>query len=319
MIRIGIIGAGPNGSGNAENLAKHNTRCRITAVADPVKANAEKLAANYSAKVCATPAELFEFADAVVISSPNFLHTEQAIQAANAGKHMFIEKPMALSVVDADKIVAAAEKTKVKSMIGFSVRFGGLAVQIKKMYDAGDCGDLISIWSRRLCDISAPEGHWRNQFTKSGGVMSELISHEIDFIVNTVGTPTSVYCRKASRLNDDPRANDHIWMNMGFANGGTGSIEGSQMSTVAEYYKGVVGKKGALHSRNWQSELYFGKHQSEANKVELPKDIDKHDHFLSVIEGKCESCADVKYGRLIALITEKALESAVSGQSVKIE
>ena len=318
MIRIGIIGAGPNGSGNAENLAKHNTRCRITAVSDPVKAAAEKLAATYSAKVCATPAQLFEFVDAVVISSPNFLHTEQALEAAAAGKHMLIEKPMALSVADADTIVAAVEKAKLKSMIGFSVRFGGLCVQIKSMYEAGDCGELISIWSRRLCDISVPDGHWRNQFVKSGGVMSELISHEIDFIVSTVGAPSSVYCRKASRLNDDPRANDHIWLTMGFANGGTGTIEGSQMSTVAEYYKGLVGKKGALHSRNWQSELYFGNHQSEANKVPLPQDIDKHDHFLSVIEGKCESCADVKYGRLIALITEKALESAVTGQSVKI-
>src|SRR6185369_7951915 len=119
MIRIGLIGAGPNGTGNVAKLAKHTSRCRVTAIADPVKAAAEKVAAVYGAKVFTKPEELLDDVDAVVISSPNFLHCEHAVAMASAGKHVLIEKPMALSVADADKIVAAVEKSKVASMVGF--------------------------------------------------------------------------------------------------------------------------------------------------------------------------------------------------------
>lgn len=315
MIRIGVIGAGPNGTGNAAGLAKFSDRCRITAVADPVPAAAEKLAALHGAKVFATPAQLAHECDAVVISSPNFMHTEQAIEMANAGKHLFIEKPMALTLADADKIVAAVEKAKVKSLIGFSVRFGGLVVQMKKMYEAGDLGDFVSIWSRRLCALNVPAGNWRAQFVKSGGVMAELITHEIDYVVNVVGMPKTAYCRMVSTLKDHPKANDHIWLTLGYANGATASIEGSQMSTVADYYKGMTGTKGGLHTRNWQSELYFGKNQSEAERVQLPPDVDKHRHFLDVVAGECPSVADAKYGRAITLICEKALESGATGQA----
>jgi predicted dehydrogenase len=317
MIRIGLIGAGPNGTGNIANLAKHTSRCRVTAIADPIKAAAEKVAAIYGAKAFAKPEELLDDVDAVVISSPNFLHCEHAVAMATAGKHVLIEKPMALSVGDADKIVAAVEKAKVASMVGFSVRFGGLVVQMKSMYQAGDLGELVSIWSRRLCKLDIPKDNWRGKYALSGGVMSELIAHEIDYIVSIAGMPASVHCRAMSQLKDDPRANDHIWMTLGFTSGATGTIEGSQTSTVAEYYKGLVGTKGGLHTRNWQNELYFGRNQSEAGLVKLPPDFDKHGHFLDAIEGRCASAADARYGREIVRITEKALESVVSGETVK--
>ena len=315
MIRVGVIGAGPNGTGNAAGLAKFTDRCRITAVADPVPVAAEKLAAIYGAKTFASPAQLAGEVDAVVISSPNFMHREHALAMAAAGKHLFIEKPMALNLADADAIVAAVEKAKVHSLIGFSVRFGGLPVQMKKMYQAGDLGDFVSLWSRRLCALNVPAGNWRAQYEKSGGVMAELITHEIDFAVNIVGMPSTVYCRKLSTLNDHPKANDHIWLTMGYKNGATCTIEGSQIATVADYYKGMTGTKGGLHSRNWQSELYFGKTQSEAERVTLPADIDKHRHFLDVLAGECPSVADAKYGRDITLICEKALESGATGQA----
>jgi predicted dehydrogenase len=318
MIRIGVIGAGPNGTGNAASLAKFTDRCRITAVADPVPAAAEKLAAVYGAKSVATPEQLVDDVDAVIISSPNFMHCQHALAMAKAGKHLFIEKPMALTVAEADQIVAAVNAARVASFVGFSVRFGGLVVQMKKMFDAGDLGDLVSIWSRRLCELGVPAGHWRNQFVKSGGVMAELITHEIDFAVHIAGMPNTVYCRKVSRFNDDPRANDHIWLTLGFPSGATCTIEGSQIATVADYYKGMTGAKGGLHTRNWQGELYFGKNQSEAERVELPADIDKHRHFLDVIAGECASAASAQYGRDITLICEKALESAVTGNAIKL-
>lgn len=318
MIRIGLIGAGPNGSGNAKQFAAIAGRCRITAVADPVASAAAALADRYGALAVAHPAEFLENVDAVVISSPNTLHADQAVEMATAGKHLFIEKPMALSVHDADRVVAAVDEAGVSSMVGFSVRFDGLAQTMKARVDAGDVGELIGLTSRRLCTLDLPTGGWRSRYATSGGVMSELISHEIDFIVGIAGMPQTVSCRRLSRLHDDPRANDHVWLTLGFGDEATGTIEGSQIAPIADYYKAIVGTKGALHTRAWQSELYFGRRQEEADLVPLVPRFDKYAHFLDVIEGKAQSAADVHWARNIVLISEKALESAVTGQTITL-
>ena len=189
---------------------------------------------------------------------------------------------------------------------------------MKARYAAGDLGSLVNIWSRRLCAMNLPPDGWRSRYASSGGVMSELIAHEIDYIVCIAGLPETVYCRRMSRLHDDPRANDHVCLTFGFGEEATGTIEGSQTSTIAEYYKGIVGAEGALHTRNWQSELYFGRSQSEADLIPLLPKFDKHAHFLVVIEGKCASVADIHWGRNIVLISEMALESAGTGNSVTL-
>ena len=316
MIRIGIIGAGPMGAGNARNFAKLAERCRVTAVLDPVADAAAHLAGEMGARAVPDTGAFLQEVDAAIICSPNSYHSEQAIAMANAGKHVFIEKPMALTTADADRIVAAVERAGVASLIGLSVRFDGLVQTMQSMYAAGDLGSLVSIWSRRLGFIAESAGHWRSQFATSGGVMAELLVHELDYMVFIAGLPSSIYCRKMSRLHDDPRANDHIWLTLGFGAEATGTIEGSQMSTLADYYKGLVGTEAALHTRNWQSELYVGRNTSEANLVPLRPSMNKYAHFLDVIEGKCPSVADARHGRNLVHISELALESAVSGQAI---
>lgn len=319
MIRIGIVGAGPNGTGNAKNLAAHEDRCSITAVADPNVEAAKTLADCYGAKAVSDMKDILDAVDAVVISSPNFLHREHTLAAAEAGRHVWIEKPMALSVADADVMVEAVGRAGVASMIGFSVRFSGIVRKMKEIYTSGQIGDLLSLWSRRLCffDPATRKG-WRFDYSKSGGVMAELLVHEIDWIVDIAGDPNAVYCRKASRYHDDPRDNEHIWLTLSFEGDTTGTIEGSQMSLIADYHRGIVGTKGSAATRNWGGDLFLQTEPKKADQVEPAEGFDKHGHFLDVIEGKCESVADVSHGRKIVLISEKAVESAVTGQVVRL-
>ena len=79
MVRIGIIGTGGNGSGHARAFAELADRCRVTAVADPIPEAAQKLAAAYDARAVGDPADLLDEVDAVVVSSPNDLHSEHTI------------------------------------------------------------------------------------------------------------------------------------------------------------------------------------------------------------------------------------------------
>jgi predicted dehydrogenase len=319
MIRIGVIGAGPNGTGNAAGLAKHADRCRIVAVADIDPAAGRKLATAHGAQFYTDYRQLLNWVDAVVISTPNDLHAEMAVAAAGAGKHVWIEKPMALSLTQADRIVTAVQAAGVASLVGFSVRFDGVVRRMKEVFASGRLGELLSIWSRRLCFFDpATVTPWRLEYARSGGVMSELIVHEIDWIVDIAGEPTGVFCRKASRKQDDRRDNDHLWITLAFGKGASGSIEGSQMSLIADYYRGVVGTAGSAATRHWGGELYLQTDPKTATKLEPLPAFDKHEHFLDVIDGRCPSVADARYGHRIVRISEKAIKSAMTGQAVEL-
>lgn len=317
MIRIGVIGAGPMGAGNAQKLASHAARCQITAVVDPNPAAAQKLAQLYSAKTAGELSDILHVVDAIIISSPNFLHVEQAVAAAQAGKHIFIEKPMALTVADADQIVQAVDQARVASLVGFSVRFDGTVRRMKELVTTGQMGDLVSLWSRRLSYFEPAKG-WRTEYSKSGGVMAELMAHEIDWMVDIAGVPSSVYCRKASRNHNDPRDNDHIWLTMNFGPETCGTIEGSQMSAASDYARGIVGSQAAAVTRYWGKKLQFCTPPNGWKDLDDLPDFDKHGHFLDVIEGKCASVADVHYGRRIVRISEQAIASAVTGNPLSI-
>lgn len=319
MIRIGIIGAGPNGTGNARNLAQHAERCRITAVADPNREAGESLAAVYNARAVNEPSDMLDMVDAVVISSPNALHTAHAVLCADAGKHVWIEKPMALTTADADRIVTAVERANVASFVGFSVRFEAVMQGMRQLYDEGVVGRLVTLWSRRLnCPAGQPRKSWRSAYATSGGLMSELLAHEIDWIVNIAGMPTSIYCRIASSGEDDPRANDHVWLTLGFGAGATGTIEGSTMVMIPDYYRGIAGTEGAIFTQHWGQYLVVQRDKDSSKQVELGPAFNKHAHFLDVVEGRCASVADARWGRAIVAISEKALDSAVSGSAVAL-
>ncbi|HHH76503.1 MAG TPA: Gfo/Idh/MocA family oxidoreductase, partial [Phycisphaerae bacterium] len=258
--------------------------------------------------------EMLDDIDAVIISSPNGLHPAQAIACAEAGKHIWIEKPMALSTADADRICKAVDTAGVKSFVGFSIRFGAAPRTIKNEFTNGAIGSLRSIFSRR-CSHNFKNGMtgWRADFAKTGGVLAELLAHEIDWMIDIAGDPISIYCRIMADNHSDPRENDHVWITMGFADGATGTIEGTHNAMIADFYKGIIGSAGSLTDRNWGSEVYLQDRDGD-RKLELTESFNKHSHFLDVIEGKAESVADVHLGRKVVYISEKALDSAISGK-----
>jgi len=322
MIQFGLIGAGPNGRGNIRRLTENKQRARLAAVADlnpQLGSEAAKELGDDETRVVESFEDFLETVDAVVISSPNFLHCDQAIACAEAGKHLWIEKPMALSVAEADRICAAVDKAGVHSFVGFSVRFGGVPRTIARYYREGGIGELRSIWSRRLTRMQM-KASWRKDFVKSGGVMSELIAHEIDWMLDAAGLPESVHCRIQSDAASDPRDNDYVWMMFDYGPGATGSIEGAQNADIADYYKGIVGSTGSIADRSWGQEVWFQKkNEPKADQLEPDEPFCKHRHFLDVLEGKAQSVADVHWGRRVVAITERALESAVRGEIVSLK
>ncbi|NEN68346.1 Gfo/Idh/MocA family oxidoreductase, partial [Escherichia coli] len=123
IVRIGLIGAGRMGSFHGETVAQRVPGATLIAVADPVPGAAEKLAARLGAKKSYTdPQDLLNDPeiDAVVIASPARTHAELVVAAAKAGKGVFCEKPMAVTLEDADKAINAAKTAGVALQVGFN-------------------------------------------------------------------------------------------------------------------------------------------------------------------------------------------------------
>lgn len=318
MIRVGVIGAGNNGSKHARYY--HDCpRTEVVAVADPDEERAAALAGEVEAEAGAEFQEMLGAVDAVVISSPNFLHRDHAVACARAGKHIYCEKPMGLNAEEAGDIANAVAEGSVKSAVGFSVRFHGDVQTMQHHLEKGTVGDLVSIWSRRLTyyDFARAPG-WRTDYSLSGGLLYEINVHELEWMMALGGPVESVYARKYSRAGDNPRANDHIWVTLNFANGAVGTHEGSWVASNPEFRRGVTGTDGGFITDRWGNVLHFAEKGGKEVEMEAAPRFDLRAHWLDCIDGKVEPICDVAWGLKVMTVAEAVIESGLSGDVIKI-
>ena len=131
-LKIGIIGAGYIGGVHAAILARDG-RVQIAAVHDVAVEPAQRLAGTCGARAVPSAQEVIENCDAVYITTPNTKHTELAIGAARAGKHVFCEKPMATKLVEAQSVLEAAGKSDVVFQVGHNRRFAPVYTTLKRL------------------------------------------------------------------------------------------------------------------------------------------------------------------------------------------
>ncbi|MGF1485164.1 MAG: Gfo/Idh/MocA family protein [Opitutales bacterium] len=311
MIRIGVIGAGKNGQGHVRKFTELNDRCQVVAVADPQTALAEQAAALApGAKAVDDCQQFLDDVDMVVISSPNWMHVDHLTQVVAAGKHVWVEKPVAVNRAESERALKILEGSDVKSFVGVSVRFGWKHRVLQRYLKEGKLGEPINAFSRRLHFY--PPGTldgWRGDAERSGGVIHELITHELDWITWLFGPPKRAHCHAYSLKKDHPRANDYVSILMGFDGGVSGSIEGSHAATAPEFRVGIMGREAALYTDQWSRYLYFQKaNEKSAVQLDEEPDFNKHAHFLDAIEGKVTCEADGIHGCKLALLIEDMLD-----------
>ncbi len=254
MTRVGIIGAGFMGSMHA-NVYSMLPDVKIVGIADIRGEKAKSLAAKFKTIPYYDPHQLISKQDVNVIDIclPTFLHKEFVIKAAENSKDIFCEKPIALTVEDADEMIEACKKNKVQLMIGHVIRFWHEYRFLKKVYDRGDYGDLKSLVCKRLSPT--PTWGWENWLLKneqSGGALIDLHIHDTDFVLYLTGkTPRKVY----SKVTKDESFYSHIFTTFTFENNLVVSLEGGwnfpsqfpfEMSYIANFEKAVV----SFNSRN---------------------------------------------------------------------
>ncbi|MEO6829108.1 MAG: Gfo/Idh/MocA family oxidoreductase [Acidobacteriaceae bacterium] len=150
IVRVGIIGSGFMGRTNAETVTHYLQGAKLIAIAGGSRAPA--LAAEYHVESEPSVEALIQRSDidAVLISTPHAAHADEAVAAAKAGKHILIDKPMATSVEECDRIIEAARATSVKVMIMFGQRFRICNIEARRLVREGAIGKVRMIQEQIL-------------------------------------------------------------------------------------------------------------------------------------------------------------------------
>jgi len=195
-LRTAFIGCGGIARAHANVLAGLPERVQMVAFCDVVRERAQAFADEYAkgaGLVFTDGAHMLDELklDLVYICLPPFAHTNEVELAAGRGAHIFIEKPIALNMEVADRMVAAVERTGVKSQVGFVLRFGDAVEAAKRELDSGEAGPPALMIGKYMTN-SLHSAWWRDR-SRSGGQVVEQIIHVYDMARFLLGEATEVY------------------------------------------------------------------------------------------------------------------------------
>lgn len=249
-VNIASLGLGRLGHYHATNLAEKVKGANLRVVADPIAERAKEVAAELGvAKWAENPDEIFEDPeiDAVVIVTPTSTHGEMIKKAAKNGKHIFVEKPLTDTLVEADEVMQVIQENGVFCQVGFMRRFDPAYHDAKQRIDAGEIGDPIYFKG-----ITRDQGTPPAEFIKhSGGIFMDCSIHDYDIARYLMGSEiTSVSGQGKILLNpfmEEFNDVDQAISYVEFENGAIGDIEASRNSPYGHDIRTeIIGTKGSI-------------------------------------------------------------------------
>ena len=207
-LRIGIAGLGRLGKRHAETLAFNTRHCKLVSACSPVADERDWARNTLGLGVLHDDFDAFvndPQLDAVVLVTPTSLHADQTIAALVAGKHVFVEKPLALDVRDCERVEAVARQHADRiAMVGFVRRFDPSYRNARAHIDAGGIGRPFLVRSQ-TCDQLDPSGFFVQFAPSSGGIFMDCSVHDIDLARWMLGRPraTKAFASGTIAVHDD--------------------------------------------------------------------------------------------------------------------
>ncbi|MEM6430244.1 MAG: Gfo/Idh/MocA family oxidoreductase, partial [Deinococcota bacterium] len=223
--RIGVVGAGMMASWHIERwlgLQERGQPVQIAGIFDKNQQRAAELAQTYDCPAFTELDALLAACDVVDVCTPTDQHADIVVQAAQTGKDVICEKPMARTLQDAQRMLDACEQAGVRLFIAHVVRFFSQYEGAKAALDAGMLGSPGVI---RLSRGGSFPGRWYGDYMRSGGVVLDLSIHDLDMARWCFGEVTQVFARGLT-FEGIP-ACDHVITNLQFENGALGHVSGS--------------------------------------------------------------------------------------------
>ena len=254
-IRLGVVGAGRHGR-DMGRAARESGRFDLVVCCDLVRelASQAKDWVGYRHGVTSVEKMLEFDIDAVLVATSHDALAETASAAAQAGKHVYVEKPLALSAAQAARVVAAADTNGVNLMVGYCLRYLPSRVEMKRQIDSGAVGEMVGVTSGKA------SGRYREgplaDPNRGGGALLFLGSHQIDQLLWLTGEmPESV----AGMVTYVPEngTDDTSWFTLEFPSGLVAQAFCSQNSGAVIDYVDVMGTHGRVRGDYPTNEVWI--------------------------------------------------------------
>jgi len=263
---------------------------------------------------------------AVYLATPLFLHATQTIQAARAGKHVLVEKPMAINTAQARMMTRECQQAGVKLAVAYYRRFFPKILRIKQWLAAGKIGQPLLARVTFLCEPSAltlSGAHWRARSEMSGGgILPDLGSHRLDLLLYLLGEADQVAAFLENRQTP-AGIDDTCLLSVSFRSGASGQVFLSQNASVfCDEFK-IYGTQGIIEATPLDSpQLRFFRGGSLIEECHLPRPSITHlglveDFVRSILTGK-EPLVSGEEGIKTTQLIDAAYLSAQEGRIVSI-
>ena len=311
MMGVAVIGCGHWGKNLVRNFAELGA---LASVSDSNMELASQFSAQYDVPALSFEDTLRTNCEGVVIAAPAPFHARLAEQAFAAGKHVYVEKPLAMTLEEADRIIAASKKANRQLMVGHLLQYHPVFVHLREMVQAGLLGKLLYMSSNRLSfgKIRAEED-----------VIWSFAPHDISMLLALAQEPvTHTQCEGFSSLQDGIA--DSATLSLTFSSGLRATVTCSWLHPVKEQKLVVVGDKGMAvfdDTLIWEKKLALYRHGID--KGQVPPQLDKADvdyvtvpqgeplkeecqYFLDIMAGIAQSRTDGVEGRAVLQVLTAA-------------
>ena len=252
-IKFALVGCGRIAKRHSELLGNRQIKgASLTAVCDIVEAKAKTIGEKFSVPYYTDMHEMMrnEDIDCVSILTESGAHAENAIELAQYGRHLLVEKPMALSLDSADRMIMSCDKHKIKLFVVKQNRFNVPVLKLRQALEAGRFGKLV-LGTVRLRWCRTQEYYdrdmWRGRWATDGGVLANQASHHIDLLEWMMGDIESVFAKSTTSLVNI-EAEDTAVATLKFQNGALGLIEATTATrpTDLEGSISILGAAGTV-------------------------------------------------------------------------
>lgn len=319
----------------------HLSNARLVAVCDIKQERADKLAQRHRSPAYTDFRRMMEECkndvDVICILTESGHHAKHAVELAPYGKHLVVEKPMALTLEDADRMIGACDSAGIKLFIVKQNRYNLPVRKLREALDQGRFGKLVMGTTRvRWCRRQAyyDQDSWRGTWRLDGGVFANQASHHVDLLQWCLGRPTSVFARGSAALAKIETEDTGAAI-VTFANGAIGVIEATTATRPVDLEGSIsiLGEKGTVEIggfaaneiRNWQ---FQEKLASDAEVItrfrENPPNVYGFghiaylEHVIDAVLHGAPSLVDGLEGRKSLELVTAIYESMAAGQPVTI-
>jgi UDP-N-acetyl-2-amino-2-deoxyglucuronate dehydrogenase len=337
-IAFALVGCGRIAKRHSELLGFDQINgAKLVAVCDNVVQKAEKIGEQFNVPSYNNMDKMMqsESVDVVVVLTPSGLHAEHVVNLAQYGRHIMVEKPMALTVEDTENMIYACDANDVKLFVIKQNRFNVPVVKLREALDAGRFGKLtlgtVRVrWARHQAYYD--QDPWRGTWAMDGGVLTNQASHHVDMLEWMMGDVESVFAKMTTALAD-VETEDTAIVTLKFKNGALGIIEATtatrpanlegSISILGESGTVVVGGVAVNEMQTW---VFEDEQEGDSNVLEEfsvnPPNVygfghqAYYEHVVDCIKNDSANLVDGLQGRKSIELISAIYESAETGKEV---